>query len=312
MTFDREMIEIPFYQIDAFASEVFAGNPAGVCLLEGWLPDDSLQSIAAENNLPETAFLVRQEDRYDLRWFTPAVEIDLCGHATLASGHVIFEFVDRDAKRVEFMSKSGILSVERRDSLLFLDFPSRKPEACASPDGLDAMLGSMPSKVLASRDLMAVFDDEDIVRKLDPNLDAIAKLDSFALIATAPGKHSDFVSRFFAPGAGIPEDPVTGSAHCTLVPYWAQRLGKKDLHAFQLSKRGEELFCTDWKTYKMGQGGLAALVPIVLGFPASALGILFKPAGFTFQMAVSILAGTAQYFGIGWIVDHIIKKRMKC
>ena len=239
------MMEIPFYQIDAFASEIFAGNPAGVCLLDEWLPDDVLQSIATENNLPETAFLVRQEHHYDLRWFTPAVEIDLCGHATLASGHVIFEFVDCDSKRVEFTSKSGSLSVERRDNLLFLDFPSRKPVACAPPDGLDTMLGSSPSEVLSSRDLMVVFDDENTVRNLAPNLDAIAKLDSFALIVTAPGEQSDFVSRFFAPGAGIPEDPVTGSAHCTLVPYWAQRLDKKDLHAFQLSKRGGELFCTD-------------------------------------------------------------------
>jgi PhzF family phenazine biosynthesis protein len=238
-------MKIPFYQIDAFAGEVFTGNPAGVCLLDEWIEDSALQSIASENNLPETAFLVQQSDHYDLRWFTPKVEIDLCGHATLASGHAIFEFVDAHAKRVDFMSKSGNLSVERRDDLLFLDFPSRKPTPCARPDGIEAILGFPPSSVFASRDMMAVFDDEDAIRTMDPDLDAVAKLDCFAVIVTAPGKESDFVSRFFAPGAGIPEDSVTGSAHCTLVPYWAERLGKADLHTFQLSNRGGELFCID-------------------------------------------------------------------
>ncbi|MBW1784237.1 MAG: PhzF family phenazine biosynthesis protein [Deltaproteobacteria bacterium] len=238
-------MEIPFYQIDAFAFQIFSGNPAGVCLLKSWLPDDVLQSIAAENNLPETAFLVGQGDRYDLRWFTPAVEIDLCGHATLASGHVIFQFVDRDLERVEFRSKSGNLSVERKNNLLFLDFPSRKPLPCPTPDGLTSILGAAPSQVLSSRDMLVVFDDENTVRTLNPKLDAVAKLENFAVIVTAPGQDSDFVSRFFAPSAGIPEDPVTGSAHCTLVPYWSERLGKKDLHAFQLSKRGGELFCID-------------------------------------------------------------------
>jgi PhzF family phenazine biosynthesis protein len=238
-------MKIPFYQIDAFASRVFTGNPAGVCLLEQWLPDDILQSIAMENNLPETAFLVQREDFIDLRWFTPKVEIDLCGHATLASGHAIFEFADCDAKHLEFHSKSGVLSVERRDDLLFLDFPSRKPLPCPVPRGLASILGQSPSEVLTSRDLMVVFDDEDAVKNLAPDLDAVARLDTFAVIVTAPGQNSDFVSRFFAPGAGIPEDPVTGSAHCTLIPYWAERLGKKDVRALQLSQRGGELFCED-------------------------------------------------------------------
>jgi len=238
-------VEIPFYQIDAFASEVFSGNPAGVCLLEDWLPDASLQSIAAENNLPETAFLVRGENHYDLRWFTPNVEIDLCGHATLASGYVIFQYVDPDAERVDFMSKSGKLSVDRRDDLMFLDFPSRKAQTCVRPNELDAILGASPSEVLAARDLMAVFDNEEQIRTLNPDLSAVSELEYFALIVTAPGRNSEFVSRFFAPGAAIPEDPVTGSAHCTLIPYWSERLGMKDLHAFQLSARGGELFCTD-------------------------------------------------------------------
>ncbi|MEJ2606818.1 MAG: PhzF family phenazine biosynthesis protein [Anaerolineales bacterium] len=238
-------MEIPFYQIDAFTNEVFSGNPAGVCLLEEWLPEATLRSIAAENNLPETAFLVPQEKQYDLRWFTPKVEIDLCGHATLASGHVIFTYVDPQAQRAEFMSKSGRLSVERRDDLLFLDFPTRKAAVLDRPEGLDGILGASPTEVLASRDLMAVFEDEDQIRALTPDLDAVAALDYFALIVTAPGRNSDFVSRFFAPGAAIPEDPVTGSAHCTLIPYWSERLGKKELHAFQLSARGGELFCAD-------------------------------------------------------------------
>jgi len=233
------------YQIDAFASRVFAGNPAGVCLLDDWLPDNILQSIAEENNLPETAFLVRRELYYDLRWFTPTVEIDLCGHATLASGHVIFEYLGYDSNRIEFMSKSGPLSVEKRENLLFLDFPALKPEECEPPAGIDDIFGISPSHVLSSRDLLVVFDDENSIRNLTPDLDAIAKLDQFALIATAPGTNSDFVSRFFAPGAGIPEDPVTGSAHCTLIPYWSARLNKKELHAFQLSRRGGELFCVD-------------------------------------------------------------------
>ncbi len=239
------MLKIPFYQIDAFSNEVFSGNPAGVCLLDEWLQDETLQSIATENNLPETAFLVKQATHYDLRWFTPEVEMDLCGHATLASAHVIFEFVDSNAEQIEFMSKSGALSVERRDDLLFLDFPSRKPTACACPEGINTILGAAPSETLVSRDLMFVFDDEDLIRTMNPDLTALSQLNNFAVIVTAPGKQCDFVSRFFAPGAGIPEDPVTGSAHCTLVPYWAERLAKKELHAMQLSRRGGELFCTD-------------------------------------------------------------------
>jgi PhzF family phenazine biosynthesis protein len=249
-------MKIPFYQIDAFSGKVFSGNPAGVCLLDQWLPNDLLQSIAAENNLSETAFLVRKEGSFDLRWFTPKVEVDLCGHATLASGYVIFEFVDLGSKHVKFMSKSGSLSVERKDDLLFLDFPSRMPRSRQVPEGLETMLGAVPSEVLASRDLMAVFDHESAIRDMEPDLDAISRLDAFAVIVTAPGNHCDFVSRFFAPGAGVPEDPVTGSAHCTLVPYWAERLGKKELHAIQLSKRGGELFCTD-KGDRVSIGGRA-------------------------------------------------------
>lgn len=250
------MLTIPFHQVDAFTSTVFSGNPAGVCLLEDWLPDDVLRSVAAENNLPETAFLVDRGTRYALRWFTPEMEIDLCGHATLASGHVIFESVDPALRHVEFESKSGVLAVERRGDLLVLDFPSRKPRACAAPDVLGTALGQVPCEVLAARDLMAVYHDERVIAQMDPDFTALAQLEGFAVIVTAPGRDCDFVSRFFAPRAGIPEDPVTGSAHCTLIPYWAERLGKPELYARQLSKRGGELFCSD-KGERVSIGGHA-------------------------------------------------------
>jgi predicted PhzF superfamily epimerase YddE/YHI9 len=239
------MIRIPYFQVDAFAARAFSGNPAGVCLLERWLGDPVLQSIAAEHNLSETAFLVRQGGGFELRWFTPTVEVDLCGHATLASGHVIFAHVHRHLARVEFDTRSGRLSVEQRAGLLWLDFPSRRPERCPSPPGFADVLGESPAEVLRSRDLMAVFDDERTVRELRPDLPALQASGWASLIVTAPGTASDFVSRFFAPGFGIPEDPVTGSAHCTLVPYWSGRLAKRELHARQLSARGGELFCAD-------------------------------------------------------------------
>lgn len=238
-------MKIPFYQVDAFAGRVFSGNPAGVCLLEGWLEDKVLQSIAAENNLPETAFLVPTENDYELRWFTPKVEIDLCGHATLASGFVVMNYLRKNIASVDFQTKSGKLSVERKDELFVLDFPSHKPMVCKSPAQLSAILGQQPVETLCSRDLMAVFGSEKQIRNMKPDFEAIKELDYFAVIVTAPGDRSDFVSRFFAPSAGILEDPVTGSSHCTLMPYWSKRLGKKKLHALQLSARGGELFCED-------------------------------------------------------------------
>jgi PhzF family phenazine biosynthesis protein len=238
-------MQIPYYQIDAFTSRVFSGNPAGVCFLDAWPEDILLQFIAAENNLSETAFLVKSVDRYHLRWFTPKVEIDLCGHATLASAFAVFEHREQAAMRIDFTTKSGKLSVERQDDLLIMDFPSRGPEACPSPDHINDIMGVAPSQCYRSRDLMLVYENEDQIRRLKPDLSRVAGLDSFAVIVTAPGSASDFVSRFFAPRAGIPEDPVTGSAHCTLIPYWSERLGKKKLHALQLSERGGELFCED-------------------------------------------------------------------
>ncbi len=238
-------MDIPFYQIDAFTSRLFSGNPAGVCFLNSWPSDPVLQSIAAENNLSETAFLVRKQGEYELRWFTPTVEVDLCGHATLASAFAVFTYVDPSRQRVDFQTTSGRLSVERENELLALDFPARRATPCPLPKGIDAILGQKPSEVLRSRDLLVVYETEEQIKNLKPDMAGIAALDCLGVIVTAPGRKSDFVCRFFAPRAGIPEDPVTGSAHCTLIPYWSSRLVKKQMHAFQLSQRGGELFCTD-------------------------------------------------------------------
>ena len=238
-------MKIPCYHVDAFSSKVFGGNPAAVCLMESWPANDVLLNIAAENNLSETAFLVpKSKGCYDLRWFTPTVEVDLCGHATLASAFVIFSFIDSTLSSVDFQTASGVLSVTKSEDLLSMNFPSRKPEPTHKSPIISQAIGAEPLEVLKSRDLLVVLKDEFIIRGLVPNYDKLKKIpDVFAVIVTAPGEKSDFVSRFFAPNAGIPEDPVTGSAHCTLIPYWAERLKKKHMHAFQLSKRGGELFC---------------------------------------------------------------------
>jgi len=238
-------MRIPLYQVDAFTSRLFGGNPAAVCPLEAWLEDRTLQSIAAENNVSETAFFVGGNGRYDLRWFTPAVEVDLCGHATLASAFVIFTRLEPSLEAVSFRSKGGELRVTRGGDLLTLDFPARAPSRCEAPEAVARALRTPPREVWAARDYMAVYASEDDVRALEPDMDRVAALDRFAVIVTAPGRSSDFVSRFFAPSQGVPEDPVTGSAHCTLVPYWAKRLGKPRLHALQVSRRGGELFCED-------------------------------------------------------------------
>lgn len=240
-------MELKYYHIDAFTSRVFAGNPAGVCFLDRRLEDDVLQAIASENRLSETAFLIEAVSGYGLRWFTPKVEIDLCGHATLASAHAVFKYARPDAQEVEFDTMSGRLGVKRSGDLLVMDFPSRPPVQCeeCDMDKLADIMGSAPSHALRSRDLVLVYETEEQVKALSPNMDGISSLDFFGVIATAPGGDCDFVSRFFAPRAGIPEDPVTGSAHSTLIPYWAARLGKKEMQAHQVSSRGGELYCTD-------------------------------------------------------------------
>jgi predicted PhzF superfamily epimerase YddE/YHI9 len=236
-------VKLPLYRIDAFTGKLFAGNPAAVCPLEEWLPDRLMQSIAAENGVAETAFFVREGKGYRLRWFTPACEVDLCGHATLATAFVIFEYLDRGAEQVRFETQAGELRVKRSGELLTMDMPARPPQLCQPLVGVAQALGKAPRELWASRDYMAVFDSEDEVRALVPYMRSVAALDRFALIVTAPGKEVDFVSRFFAPAQAVDEDPVTGSSHCTLVPYWAQRLGKKCLHALQVSSRGGELWC---------------------------------------------------------------------
>jgi PhzF family phenazine biosynthesis protein len=238
-------LKIPVYQVDAFASRVFSGNPAAVCPLKKWLPDEQMQAIAAENNLANTAFFVPNLDGYDLRWFTPKVEVELCGHATLATAFIIFHDLAPAAKSVRFETKSGALIVTRDGDLLSLDFPSRPAVECELVQELVSALGAQPEAILTARDYLAVYASEDEVRKLAPDLAQVAQLDRFGVIVTAPGKQVDFVSRFFAPAKGVPEDSVTGSAHCTLIPYWGKRLGKKKLHAQQVSARGGELWCED-------------------------------------------------------------------
>jgi PhzF family phenazine biosynthesis protein len=238
-------MEIPLYQVDAFTDRVFAGNPAAVCPLEQWLDDELLQNIAAENNLSETAFFVPEFEGYRLRWFTPACEVDLCGHATLASAFVLMNVLGSEQNEVRFQSRSGELRVSRDGDMYSLDFPSRAPQRVKPTPSLIAGLGVEPDEVWRARDYMAVFATEQHVRALTPDMAKLAACDTFAIIATAPGRTTDFVSRFFAPNRGVPEDPVTGSAHCTLVPYWSQRLGKTSLHACQVSKRGGQLWCED-------------------------------------------------------------------
>ena len=243
-------MELALYQVDAFSSALFRGNPAAICPLERWLPEETMQAIAAENNLSETAYYVRQNGRYGLRWFTPAVEVDLCGHATLAAAAVIFDVTREIAdSRVIFDTKSGELMVERaageNPPLYAMDFPARPPVACPADPKLEAGLGAKPSAILGARDYFCVFDTEEELRALRPDMALLASVDRFGIIATAPGRDCDFVSRFFAPAKGVPEDPVTGSSHTTLIPYWSARLGRKKMFARQLSARGGELLCED-------------------------------------------------------------------
>lgn len=236
-------MKLPIYQVDAFADRPFAGNPAAIVPLEAWLPDETMLNIAMENNLAETAFFIPNGDGYDLRWFTPSVEMDLCGHATLASAYLIFEVLGTDQSILRFQTKSGELTVEKADGKYVLDFPSRPGKPVEAPAALIEAIGATPKEVYKSRDYMLVYESEADVLAIKPDFNSLMKLDAHAVIVTAPGDTSDFVSRFFAPEVGVPEDPVTGSAHCTLIPYWAERLGKNDLFARQVSSRGGELHC---------------------------------------------------------------------
>jgi len=236
-------MKIKQYQIDAFACRAFEGNPAAVCPLESWLSDDLLQAIAEENNLSETAFFVPSEKGFELRWFTPVKEVDLCGHATLAAAHVIFRILGYERRTIAFETRSGRLRVERKDNLLEMDFPSLPPRPCPFSETLVKGLGQRPIEILAADDYLALFENEAEVRSVRPDHTLLCRLDLRGVIITAPGSEVDFVSRFFAPKYGIPEDPVTGSAHCELAPYWANRLGKDTLRARQISKRGGNIDC---------------------------------------------------------------------
>src|SRR5688572_7537816 len=248
---------IPYYEVLAFTDRLFAGNPAGICILEEWLPDPLLQKIAAENNLAETAFLIDRGNVYDIRWLSPLAEIDLCGHATIGSAHVLFHHLGRSGNSLTFQSRiSGELKVERAGGRLVLDFPSRPAPPCEAPLLLAESLGTEPKEVFQGRDYMAVFEREEDVAELSPDLAKLTRLEGQGVVVTAPGNDCDFVSRYFAPKVGVPEDPVTGSTHCVLVPYWSKRLGKNHLRARQLSPRGGELFCED-RGARVGIGGTA-------------------------------------------------------
>jgi PhzF family phenazine biosynthesis protein len=235
------------YQVDAFADKVFTGNPAAVCPLEKFLPDDVMQNIAMENNQAETAFFVKSGDEYQIRWFTPTVEVDLCGHATLASAHVLFNHLGYAESQINFHShRSGPLKVYRNNGVLTLDFPSDTLTRITPDDDMLSAFPVAPLEVWKGKtDLMYVFDKESVIRDMKPNLSLIASLPCRGVIVTSKGDKVDFVSRFFGPQTGINEDPATGSAHTTLTPYWSKQLGKKELSARQLSPRGAALSCID-------------------------------------------------------------------
>ena len=238
-------MNIPMYQVDAFTGEIFKGNPAAICILENWIDEKLMQNIAMENNLSETAFCIVKEDICELRWFTPEVEIDLCGHATLATAYVIFEILNYPSNKIKFATKSGILEVEKDKQNIIVEFPSRVGIKTPITEQLIKGLGKEPKEVYESRDLMVVYDNEEDIKDLHPNMEELKLIDTFGIIVTSRSKEVDFVSRYFAPLCGVCEDPVTGSAHCTLIPYWSNIFGKKKLIAQQLSKRGGILKCED-------------------------------------------------------------------
>ncbi|RYY87258.1 MAG: PhzF family phenazine biosynthesis protein [Chitinophagaceae bacterium] len=246
-------MKLPVYQVDAFAESVFKGNPAAVIPLEGWLDAALMQQIAMENNLSETVFFVKNEDAqaglegsYHIRWFTPEYEIDLCGHATLASAYVIKNFLEPHVRELHFTTeKAGPLKASVKDGMYTLDFPARMPETCDVPDKLLASLGlTVAVEILRSRDYFVVLPDEDAVLAVEPDYTLMKELDTIGVIVTAKGRSADVVSRCFYPGAGIPEDPVTGSAHCNIVPFWSKKLSVTKLHCRQLSARGGDLWCS--------------------------------------------------------------------
>ena len=238
-------MKLPLYIVDAFTDRPFAGNPAAICILDSWLADELMQRIGAEMNFSETAFLVPDAEGWQIRWFTPTLEVDLVGHATLAAAHIIFQRIDPSCTQVRFSSLGGPLLVRRSQQLLEMDFPARPPIPCQPPPLLLEGLGTEPEQVLAAQHYLAVFRDAEAVRRLAPDLSRLARLDRAAVIVTAAGGPGDFVCRFFAPANGVPEDPASGVAQCSLIPYWSQRLGKRRLVGHQLSRRGGVFCCED-------------------------------------------------------------------
>ena len=254
-------MNLQIFQVDAFTSEPLSGNPAAVCPLTEWLDDETMLKIAAENNLSETAFFVKRNDDYEIRWFTPMVEINLCGHATLATSFVIFNCLNLEERQIKFYSnRSGDLSVEKQGDILVLDFPKYDLSEGETPANLAEAVGKTPKQFWETQGNMAMllYETEDDIKNLEPDMSALSKLAFDEVIVTAQGTNADFVSRLFAPRIGIPEDPVTGATHCSLIPYWAGRLGKEKLYARQLSKRGGELFC-ELSGDRVKIGGNAAL-----------------------------------------------------
>jgi len=237
-------MKITIYQVDAFTDKVFGGNPAAVCPLDKWIDAGLMQNIALENNLSETAFFVPKGDAFEIRWFTPKLEINLAGHPTLATAHVIFDHLGYAREEILFQTmKSGELKASKKNGIIRLDFPGYDVGKVAPPEPLLKGLGAPPKEVFLGRDYFAVYNNEKEILALDPDFRELARLDCLGIIVTAPGDSCDFVSRFFAPRAGINEDPVTGSAHTLLIPYWAKKLNKNKLHAYQVSERRGELFC---------------------------------------------------------------------
>lgn len=251
-------MKFPIFQVDAFTDVLFKGNPAAVCPLDNWLPDETMQQVAHENNLSETAFLVKEGVGYRIRWFTPEVEVDLCGHATLASAHVLFDHLGYDEEIIRFQSNSGELTVKKESDRLVMDFPAAKPEHVAVPEKLEQALGTPVVEVFRATDYLYIVETADQVRNTDPDFRLLKEVETRGVIVTAPGDDVDFVSRFFAPSAGIDEDPVTGSAHTMLAPYWSERIGKKELTGRQISKRGGMIYCT-MKGERVEIGGKARL-----------------------------------------------------
>lgn len=237
-------MSIPIFQVDAFSEKLFGGNPAAVCPLEEWLPDSLMQQIAAENNLAETAFFVETESGFHIRWFTPAVEVDLCGHATLAAGHVLFHHLGYQNNEILFQSRSGVLNVRKTGDLLTLDFPADELQSVEVPVLLKEALGVEPEECYKGKtDYMLVYPHQQVITDMKPDFQKLSGMECRGVIVTSPGIGCDFVSRFFAPQSGINEDPVTGSAHTSLTPYWAEKLNKTELSAIQLSPRKGHLTC---------------------------------------------------------------------